>query len=103
MANTVTNGPNTIHIVFDGVTDYDAATLLEVFSMTLIPSAPNDTVTVRHDTSAGAKVFVAHSLDVKDIRVEYYKGIGKYGGKLMRPYIIGTEVSANAELIIDHA
>jgi len=103
MANTITNGPNTIHVVFDGATDYDAGTILEVFSMTLVPSTSNDTITVRHDGSYGAKVFVAHSLDTKDIRIEYYKGVGKYGGKPMRPYVIGTEVSANAELMIDHA
>ena len=103
MANTIVNGPNTIHVTFDGTTDYDAGSLYEIFSLTLVPSTADDGIIVRHDGPTGAKVFVAVSLDTKDIRVEYYRGIGKYGGKPMRPFVVGTDVSAGAELLIDHA
>jgi hypothetical protein len=99
-ANTVTKSGNFVTVVFDGSTDLDFATNATIslpngcslHSIMVRSNAANDVVKVRWGSATGTVIF-----DFKDILGG--GGIKYFNGVWCKPYLKGSEVSPNVEVI----
>ena len=106
MSNTVKVGDQGYTVVFDGATAFDAAAELpslptngqKVRSIQFIPSATDDTLTVREEAATGRIITQLVAADEYDSKVKYFNQPVE---RLRKIYTKSDEVSASVMMIVE--
>jgi hypothetical protein len=93
MANTITYAPGKIHIVFDGATAYNSASVfsngLRITGILFYPSAANDILEVRDGSATGTVISKLISASGGVVK-EYF-----INGQTYKPYIKAPAAGEN--------
>ncbi len=94
--NSISKDGNFINVTFDGATDFDMCAYLgsqnvTLYAITQDAVAANDTLTVRHGSTSGIRIYGPF----KDITggglIRYYKP------RVVKPFVLGTEATAGSK------
>jgi len=102
MALTVTKGTSHMTIVFDGSTAYNSATDypngLAIKSLESVPTATDDTITVRETDATGVTLFKKTAATAYDNHIKRFK---QASDKRYNLYVVAAQVTSGVMLIVE--
>lgn len=98
MPNTITDEDGILNVTFDGSTDYDYESYINIEGMLFIPTSTDDVITVRNKSTTGQIICKLKFADAYDHKFLVFPSETNH--KPLRPVVKGDEVTSGVIMIL---